>query len=169
MSPLVEGTDCVPMCLFRDSQNSFCWKFQSPMLTTGWDFKQSSSSNYWQMQFQPYIKSFFYFQYDFIIERLYSNTAVFTMPEFQLDIYYSYLFSTTGQTCVGFGWNMGQILQQIKTTIQMRDCSKILVYSVCEQNIPWFGTSAQWLDKCVESAAPQITVKNFEISPVVTD
>lgn len=46
-SPLVEGTDCVPMCLFRDNKNSFCWKFQSPMLTAGWDFKQTSGTNYW--------------------------------------------------------------------------------------------------------------------------
>ena len=121
------------------------------------------------MQFQPYIKAFFYFQYDFIIQRLYSNTAIFTMPEFQLDLYYSYLFSTTGQACMGFGWNLGQILSQIKTTIQMRDCSKILVYSVCEQNIPWFGTSAQWLDKCVDATATQVTVKNIEIAPAVTD
>jgi hypothetical protein len=31
-SPLVEGTDCTPMCLFEDKYNSYCWKFQSPML-----------------------------------------------------------------------------------------------------------------------------------------
>jgi len=37
-SPLVQGTDCTPMCLFKDAQNSFCWKFQSPMLTAGYDW-----------------------------------------------------------------------------------------------------------------------------------
>lgn len=110
VSPLVEATDGVPQCLFRDAENSFCWKFQSPMLSAGWDFKQSSGTNYWQFQLQPYIKSFFYFQYDFIIDRLYTNTSIFTMPEFQLDLYYSYLFATTGQACIGFGWNLGQIL-----------------------------------------------------------
>ena len=26
-SPLVQGTDCTPMCLFKDAANSFCWKF----------------------------------------------------------------------------------------------------------------------------------------------
>lgn len=168
-SPLVEGADCVPMCLFRDTVNSFCWKLQSPSLSAGWDFKQSSGTNYWQAQWQPYIKAFFYFQYDFIIDRLYTNTTIFTMPEFQLDLYYSYLFSKTGQQCIGFGWNLGNILAQIKTTIQMRDCSKILVYSVCEQNIPWLGNSSQWLDTCVDSTAPQLSVMNHVIAPAISD
>ena len=50
VSPLVEGTDCTPMCLFRDAHNYFCWKFQSPMLTAGWDWKQSTGTKYWQIQ-----------------------------------------------------------------------------------------------------------------------
>jgi hypothetical protein len=39
------------------------------------------------------------------------------MPQFQADMYYSFLFSTTGQMCVAVGWDLGQILWQIKTTI----------------------------------------------------
>ena len=31
-TPLVEASDCPKMCLFEDDDNSFCWKFQSPML-----------------------------------------------------------------------------------------------------------------------------------------
>ena len=46
-SPLVKGTDCTTMCLFNDGLNSFCWKFQSPMLTAGWDWSQSTDDYEW--------------------------------------------------------------------------------------------------------------------------
>lgn len=46
-SPLVEGTDCEVMCLFKDTHNQFCWKFQSPMLTAGYDWQQSQGDRYW--------------------------------------------------------------------------------------------------------------------------
>ena len=37
--PLVQASDTALMCLFKDANNSFCWKFQSPMLTIGWQWK----------------------------------------------------------------------------------------------------------------------------------
>ncbi len=46
-SPLVEGTDCTPMCLFEDKYNSYCWKFQSPMLQMGWEWQQTKGTRYW--------------------------------------------------------------------------------------------------------------------------
>jgi hypothetical protein len=46
-SPLVQGTDCTLMCLFKDTHNSFCWKFQSPMLEAGYDWSQSQGTGYW--------------------------------------------------------------------------------------------------------------------------
>jgi hypothetical protein len=60
-SPLVEGTDCTPMCLFEDKYNRYCWKFQSPMLQMGWEWQQTKGDRYWQMQFKPYVKPMFYF------------------------------------------------------------------------------------------------------------
>ena len=43
-SPLVEAsTDCPEMCLFKDQDpdghnNSFCWKYKSPLITLGWEW-----------------------------------------------------------------------------------------------------------------------------------
>ena len=48
-SPLVEAKDCESMCLFKDPFNDFCWKLQGPILEAGYDWKQSTSTNYWQM------------------------------------------------------------------------------------------------------------------------
>ena len=88
----------------------------------------------------------FYFQSDLVVKRLYSNTVIVTMPQFQLDMYYSFLFSTTGQMCVGIGWDLGQVLTTVKTTIEMRDCEKIILNNVCDLKTPWLGNSAQWLE-----------------------
>jgi len=116
-SPLVEGADCVNMCLFQDQHNSYCWKFQSPMLTVGWDWKQSTGDRYFQMEFVPYIKPAFYFQSDLLIKRLYSNQVIVEMPEWTIDMYISGLFSTKGQMCVGVGWDLDKISSQVKTSI----------------------------------------------------
>ena len=43
-SPLVEASsDCPEMCLFKDQltsgkNNSFCWKYKSPLIKCGWEW-----------------------------------------------------------------------------------------------------------------------------------
>jgi len=91
------------------------------------------------------------------------------MPQFTLDMYYSFLFSKTGQVCVAAGWDLGQVLWSVQTIIQMRDCSKILLYDICDFKTNWLGSNAQWLETCTPSIAPQVTVQNTEIAPAFTD
>ena len=87
------------------------------MMTAGWEWGQSPGTNYWQIQWRPYIKTLLYYQHDFRIERWYTNQVIMTIPEFTLDFYYSFLFAQTGQACIGFGWNMGEVAAQVKTKI----------------------------------------------------
>ena len=90
------------------------------------------------------------------------------IPEFSCDMYMSYLFSHTGQVCIGLGWDLGQILYTIKTNIQMRDCYKILLYDICDlTNLE--GDSAFWIKKCEPSTSTIVTVQNQELSPQITD
>lgn len=91
------------------------------------------------------------------------------MPQFQADMYYSFLFSTTGQVCIAAGWDLGQVLWQVKTTIQMRSCSKVLLYDICDLKSNWLGSSAEWLESCTTSVAPQVSVQNTEIAPAVAN
>ena len=65
----------------------------------------------------PYITPMFYYTHDFLIGRLYDNSTVLSIPEFQIDLYYSFLFSTVGQVCIGFGWDMAEIVATVETTI----------------------------------------------------
>lgn len=98
-SPLVYASDSALMCLFKDvksNNNSFCWKYKSPMVTVGWQWKQAPGANYWQMEFIPYFKTNFYFQSDLSLKRIYENQVVVEVPEFQTDVFYSFLFKTTG-------------------------------------------------------------------------
>jgi hypothetical protein len=50
-SPIVEASDCTSMCLFSDQHNSFCFKFQSPVLKSGWEWSQTKTSapDSWQI------------------------------------------------------------------------------------------------------------------------
>ena len=70
------------------------------------------------------------------------------MPQFTVDFWMSFLFATTGQACVGLGWNIGQILWKIETIINLRNCEKNLLYDICDLKSTWLGNSAQWLEKC---------------------
>ena len=67
-SPLVEATDCTEMCVFKDNTgNEWCFKFQSPALTSGWKWKQATSDGYFRYQFVPYFKPAFYMTSEFTI------------------------------------------------------------------------------------------------------
>mgnify|MGYP006089192743 CR=1 FL=1 len=40
-SPIVSAGACTDMCLFNDGQNKWCWRFESPTLEVGWEWKQT--------------------------------------------------------------------------------------------------------------------------------
>jgi len=48
------------------------------------------------MELQPYFKTNFFLQSDLELKRVYANQVVVKVPEFQTDIFYSFLFKTTG-------------------------------------------------------------------------
>lgn len=59
-SPVVQVHDdvsCQNLCIFKDDQNSWCFASTSPMLTTGWNWRQYTGTNFWQLLFQPYMET----------------------------------------------------------------------------------------------------------------
>ena len=80
------------------------------MLSAGYEWKQQSGDDFWRIELQPFFKPAFYFQSNLDIQRLYTNQVIVSMPSFQVDTYYSFLFSKTGQVCLGAGWDLGEIL-----------------------------------------------------------
>ena len=74
-SPLVEaGTTCPALCFFKDDLgNQWCWNFESPALTIGWNWEQSSSdTEFWYgMKWKPYVKPAFYLKSELDLKRFY--------------------------------------------------------------------------------------------------
>jgi len=91
------------------------------------------------------------------------------IPEFSLSAIFSFLFGKTGQMCIGFLWDLQRIDMIAKSVIKMRDCSKVLVNSICDDSLPFKSTSSMWLDNCVDSVAPEAKLLNWNLSPAISE
>lgn len=118
-SPLVEAsTDCPEMCLFKDQDpegknNSFCWKYKSPLITLGWEWSQESEDTTnvkpgkgYGISLKPYWKTGFYLESNLIVKRIWTQKIKIEIPEFKTNVFYRVAFATSGQACLGFGWHM---------------------------------------------------------------
>ena len=106
-SPLVKGTDCTELCLFKDDHNEWCAKFQSPVVTLGWDFEQGTddTDNYWYVRLSPYLENQFNFESEFKIDRIYQNEFFLKLPAFTVGVGTTFLFQETGKVCLGVSYD----------------------------------------------------------------
>ena len=96
---------CGNQCLFKDDNNEWCFETTSPMLVTGWTFYQNAQTNYYNFQFRPFITAQMQLTSNFILSRFLTNLFQVAINKFTSYLYYSMLFKTTGQICLGFGWS----------------------------------------------------------------
>jgi hypothetical protein len=149
-SPLVEtSTDCPEMCLFKDQDpdgynNSFCWKYKSPLIKVGWDIDQNGEDTTnvkpgkgWDILLKPYFSGGFYLESNLIIKRIWTQKIKIEIPTFKVNTFYRIAFATSGQACIGFGWHMDAVNIKLKTTSYGKDCYKILLGTVCDLKSTW--------------------------------
>ena len=158
------------MCVFKDNTgNEWCFKFQSPVLTSGWKWSQATSDGYFRYQFVPYFKPAFYLTSDFTIQRVWDSTVSFSIPEFTTEMYYSFTFSQTGQICLGIGWSSGTISLKTQGKFTQKDCYKTLFNDLCDWS-NWTGDRAMWLDYCANEASPvTVTISNWQVGKSISN
>mmetsp|Transcript_7411 Transcript_7411/g.12522 ORF Transcript_7411/g.12522 Transcript_7411/m.12522 type:complete len:276 (-) Transcript_7411:45-872(-) len=167
-SPLVQATASDQMCLFQDDFNEWCWYLYSPVLQVGYEFTQAYADGTWQMALKPYFTPEFKYTSVLNLQRILKQELTIELPSFTADVFYSFLFSTTGQVCVGIGWDLGEITYKIESGFQLKNCYKTLIYDLCDFNSNWFGKSAQWLEECEDSTIATITNRNTQIAPAAS-
>ena len=157
------------MCLFKDTfGNQWCFKFQSPMLTAGWTWKQSTSDGWIRYQIAPYFKPAFYLKSQFTLPRLHDQQITFQMPEFTTESIFSFLFSQTGQVCVGTAWSVGNIYLQTQAKFTNKDCYKTIFNDLCDWS-QLTSDRAMWLDYCTNEQSPQtINIMNWQVGKSIS-
>jgi len=62
------------------------------------------------------------------------------------------LFVTTGQICLGYGYEANKIELIIQTVYQANDCYKVIIQDLCKWDETFLGKEAKWIDECSLSA-----------------
>ena len=172
-SPLVKGSECEEMCIFRQQMyndvrlNEWCFKTYSDVMSIGYNINQDAGETYWLWELKPYITTAFQFSSYMNIARLFSHNWGFELSEFTADVVYSGLFSSLGQVCIGLGWNLGNINFKIDTDFTVKECSKTIFNDFSDMKSTWTGDNAQWLESCEDSTAATAAVMDRSYTGVV--
>ena len=61
------------------------------------------------------------------------------------------LFVTTGQICLGYGYEYTPIELIIQTQYHANDCYKTIIQDLCKWDEAFLGKEAKWIDDCSQS------------------
>ena len=142
----------------------------SPILVSGWEWAQSASSTQYYLQLKPYVETQLNINLDFELKRL--TTTIFTMdlPKFKASTFYSFLFDSSGQICLGFGWNTEAITLNLDASFEMQDCYKTLLDDLSDWTKTWDGEDAKWIDQCSASTGGgTVSLKSWTLTSAVTN
>lgn len=122
--------------------------------------------SYWQMQIKPTITTQFSLASNFEIARILQQTWDFDLKSFKADIYYSFLFSTKGQVCMGLGYDLASINFKLVGDIIFKNCYKTIFYDICDSSSSWTGQYAQWIEDCSDSTKATATIMDTSYAAV---
>lgn len=94
------------------------------MLTMGWDIKQFSGANFFNVIIMPYFETQIELTGTLEIKKLFFNSAALSMGKFKSSLFYSSIFKENGQMCLGFGYASDEVKVQIHNKFDFPDCYK---------------------------------------------
>ena len=68
--------------------------------------------------------------------------------KFKVNVFYQMLFVTSGQICLGYGYEYEPIELLLFTTYHSYDCYKTLINDLCKWEDSFLGKEAKWIDSC---------------------
>jgi hypothetical protein len=160
------------LCLYKNEDDFWCYKGESPILRVGIDWEQvfgqdttlgadnTNAIDYYRLEVLPYADMQLFIDQVTNMESLFANTLAFEISNFRVNLFLSLILTDTRKYCLGFGWENEEILFEIKSTTTMQDCYKKMIDSWCDRSATVSGRNAKYLDEC--DASQYVTAEVYK-------
>ena len=158
-------------CIFENRDNSWCLRGLSPVLRAGWEIDQFWGTDtflgtqqfieYYRLQYKPYVKTHLLLESVFDIASIVYNELSFEIPRFQLDLFFSMIVTMNAEYCLGIGWNNDEVMVEITSQTELKDCYKKLIDNLCNPSSSWTGTNAKYIDQCDSSTSVFVNLYEY--------
>ena len=116
---------------------------------------------YYRLQYKPYVKAHLLLESVFDIASIVYNELSFEIPRFQLDLFFSMIVTMNAEYCLGIGWNNDEVMVEITSQTELKDCYKKLIDNLCNPSSSWTGTNAKYIDRCDSSTSVFVNLYEY--------
>ena len=145
--------------------NYWCLETVSPVLKAGWEWEQDAGSDFWNIQFKPYIECQLSLTSDFLLKKLVGFETAITIDKWESNAFYSFTLGDEGSICLGFGYGTDEVNLRVTTQYSFVDCHKDLI----NPDAPaWSGRDAKWYECETSDSGGEIRLYDWELTPEIT-
>lgn len=91
------------------------------------------------------------------------------VSEFITEFIFSWLFDKKGQVCGGLAWGSKQIVVNLQSRLQLKNCYKKIIEDLCDWNTV-FGEEAKFYDGCDDyTMSSPVVIQALKLTDSIVD